>query len=89
MSGADDDRLLDEIVKTVEARISDQIRWHIQRGSTGNKYQLFDIAVDMEAEKLERQAIACDEKGKDEAAEMIRALKDILPAILRDFRQRI
>ena len=89
MSGADDDRLLHDIVKAIEAHISDQIRWHIERGSTGNKDQLFDIAVRMEAEKLEKRAVVFDEEGKDEAAEVIRELKDILPAILSDLRQRI
>ena len=89
MSEANNDTLWDEIVGTIEAHISDQIRWHVEHGSTGNKHQLFDIALRMEAEKLENRAAAADDKGQHEVAEMLRALKDILPEILRDLRERI
>ena len=89
MTELEDDRFWDKIVIAIETRIRDQIRWHIERGSTGSKTQLFEIALRMEAENLERRARNCDEEGRDVVAIMLRALKRGLPELMSDLRHRL
>lgn len=89
MTDLEDDKLWDEIVKAIETRITEQIHWHVQHGSIGDKNQLFEISLRMEAENLERRARNCDEEGQDVVAIMLRALKEALPEILKNLRDRI
>ena len=89
MTEQEDDVFWDQLVKLIEDRIKDQISWHIQRGSTGDTNQLFDIALHMEEEKLEQRASAYEDKGQDELARPFRALKDALPELLNDLRHRL
>ena len=89
MTDLEDDVFWGQLVKLIEDRIKDQIRWHIQRGSTGDKQQLFDIALRMEEEKLEKRASSYEDKGQDELARPFRILKDALPELLSDLRHRL